>query len=219
MNSLIWVIEFFLHIDKVLLHVVNQYGTWTYAILFGVIFVETGVVICPFLPGDSLLFAAGAIAAHNNSGINIGLLLLLVFSAAVLGDNINYWIGRTIGKTLEKHHLFNRMINAEKMAKAEAFFNRYGGFAIFLGRFIPFIRTFMPFVSGGSRMRYPYFLLFDVIGGAVWTSVGLFAGFFFGRIPVIQQHFSLIMVLIVVISLLPVFIVWIKQRFGGKFSK
>ncbi|MFT8361958.1 MAG: VTT domain-containing protein [Sporolactobacillus sp.] len=219
MNSLLWVIEFFLHIDKVLVHVVNQYGIWTYAILFAVIFVETGIVICPFLPGDSLLFAAGAIAAHNESGINIGLLLMLVFLAAFIGDNTNYWIGRTIGQSLQKHHLAVRLINADKMAKAERFFNHYGGFAIFLGRFVPFIRTFMPFIAGGSRMYYPIFLIFDVIGGAVWTSLGLFAGYFFGSIPFIKAHFSLIMLLIVAVSLLPVLIVWLKNRFGNRFSR
>ncbi|MFT8318482.1 MAG: VTT domain-containing protein [Sporolactobacillus sp.] len=218
MNSVAWLIETFLHIDKFLLQIVNQYGTWTYVILFCVIFIETGLVICPFLPGDSLLFAAGAIAVHNSSGINLGLLILLIILAAVLGDTLNYWIGRELGLTLQNHHLFKRLINAEKMEKAEAFFNRYGGFAIFLGRFIPFIRTFIPFIAGGSRMHYPFFLFYNILGGAVWSVAGLLAGYFFGRIPLIKEHFSAIMLAIVFISVLPVLFVWLKNRFGGKLS-
>jgi Uncharacterized membrane-associated protein len=216
MNTLSWIINLFLHIDQFLLQIVNQYGIWTYGILFVVIFIETGLVICPFLPGDSLLFAAGAIAAHAASGLNLFALILLIIFAAVLGDTVNYWIGREIGQSLEKHHLFARLINEEKMGKAEKFFDKYGGFAVFLGRFMPFIRTFIPFIAGGSRMHYSRFFLYNVLGGASWTLVGLLAGFFFGQIPVIKAHFSIIMLLIVLISLIPIIIVWAKNVFSKK---
>jgi membrane-associated protein len=214
MNTLSWIINLFLHIDKFLLQIVNQYGVWTYGILFAVIFIETGLVICPFLPGDSLLFAAGAIAVHSASGLNLFALILLILIAAVLGDTVNYWIGREIGQSLEKHHLFSRLINEEKMDKAQAFFDKYGGFAVFLGRFMPFIRTFIPFIAGGSRMHYPYFFLYNVLGGAAWTLLGLLGGYFFGKIPVIKAHFSLIMILIVFISLIPIILVWLKHIFS-----
>lgn len=216
MNTLSWIINVFLHIDKLLLQIVSQYGVWTYGILFVVIFIETGLVICPFLPGDSLLFAAGAIAAHSASGLNIFALILLIVFAAVLGDTVNYWIGREIGQGFENHHLFSRLINEEKMEKAQAFFNKYGGFAVFLGRFMPFIRTFIPFIAGGSRMRYSYFFLYNVLGGASWTLLGLLAGYFFGQIPVIKSHFSLIVILIVVISLIPILFVWAKNVLSKK---
>jgi membrane-associated protein len=218
-DSIAWIIDVFLHIDQILAQIVNQYGVWTYGILFAVIFIETGLVICPFLPGDSLLFAAGAIAANPQSGINVLLLLLLVAIAAVLGDTVNYWIGRELGESLERHHRFNRLINREKMAKAERFFNKYGGFAVFLGRFVPFIRTFIPFIAGGSRMHYPFFFFYNVLGGGTWTLIGLLAGFYFGRISVIQDHFSLIMLLIVAVSVLPIVIVWIRQTFSKSYEK
>lgn len=216
MSTLSWIIDVFLHIDKLLIQIVNQYGAWTYGLLFLVIFIETGLVICPFLPGDSLLFAAGAIAAHNSSGINLLLLIVLIIIAAVLGDTVNYWIGREIGQSLEKHRIFSKLINKEKMDRAEAFFNKYGGFAVFLGRFVPFIRTFIPFIAGGSRMRYPFFFLYNVLGGTAWTLVGLLAGFFFGQIPVIKSHFSLIMLLIIFISVIPILIVWFNHTFLKK---
>ncbi|MCO7176099.1 VTT domain-containing protein [Sporolactobacillus kofuensis] len=216
MNSIAWFIDVFLHIDQFLTQIVNQYGAWTYFILFVVIFIETGLVICPFLPGDSLLFAAGAIAAHSASELNIALLIVLIAIAAILGDTVNYWIGREIGQSLEKHHRFHRLINKEKMAKAEQFFNKYGGFAVFLGRFAPFIRTFIPFIAGASRMHYPIFLFYNIIGGAVWTLAGLMAGFFFGQIPFIKDHFSVIMLLIVFVSILPMLYVLVKNMFQGK---
>lgn len=216
MSSLSWIINVFLHIDRLLLTIVNQYGVWTYGLLFLIIFIETGLVICPFLPGDSLLFAAGAIAAHSSSGLNLWLLIILIIIAAVLGDTVNYWIGRELGLTLEKHHLFHKLINKDKMEKAERFFNKYGGFAVFLGRFVPFIRTFIPFIAGGSRMRYPFFFLYNVMGGTVWTLAGLLAGFFFGQIPFIKAHFSIIMLLIIFISVIPIILVWLKNIFSRR---
>ncbi|MCL1632914.1 VTT domain-containing protein [Sporolactobacillus sp. CPB3-1] len=216
MSTVSWFIDVFLHIDQFLTQIVNQYGAWTYALLFAVIFIETGLVICPFLPGDSLLFAAGAIAAHNASELNIWLLLLLVAIAAVAGDTVNYWIGREIGASLEHHHRFKRLINKEKMAKAEKFFNKYGGFAVLLGRFAPFIRTFIPFIAGGSRMHYPFFLFYNILGGVIWTLAGLMAGFYFGQIPFVKAHFSLLMLLIVFVSLIPILLVWVKNLFKGQ---
>ncbi|MFT8873104.1 MAG: VTT domain-containing protein [Sporolactobacillus sp.] len=219
MSGLMWGVDVFLHIDKFLTQIVNQYGSLTYALLFAVIFIETGVVICPFLPGESMLFAAGAIAAQQAAGLNIGWLIVLIAVAAVLGDTVNYWVGRKVGRTLEKHRLFRRLINAEKMAKAEAFFDRYGGMAIFLGRFVPFIRTFVPFIAGGSRMNYMFFFTYNVLGGATWTLAGLLAGYFFGGIGVVKDHFSLIMLAIVAVSLLPIMCVWLKKRFGHVFNE
>ncbi|GAY77125.1 DedA protein [Sporolactobacillus inulinus] len=216
MNSLSWFIDVFLHIDQFLTQIVNQYGAWTYSILFIVIFIETGLVICPFLPGDSLLFAAGAIAAHAGSELSLALLLFLIAIAAILGDTLNYWLGREIGQSFEKHNRFQRLINQEKMVKAEHFFNKYGGFAVFLGRFAPFIRTFIPFIAGASRMHYPFFLFYNIIGGVVWTLAGLLAGFFFGQIPFIKEHFSLMMVLIIFVSLLPMILVMVTNRIKGK---
>ncbi|RYL95723.1 cytochrome O ubiquinol oxidase [Sporolactobacillus sp. THM7-4] len=216
MSSLSWLVSVFLHIDKLLVNIVNQYGMWTYAILFVVIFIETGLVFCPFLPGDSLLFAAGAIAALPGSELNIWPLIALIFVAAVLGDTVNYWIGRELGEALEKRQLFHRLINKEKMDKAQRFFNKYGGFAVFLGRFIPFIRTFIPFIAGGSRMNYSFFLFYNVLGGAIWSLLGLLAGYFFGRIPIIKEHFSIIVILIVFISIIPILLVYFKTLIGRK---
>lgn len=216
MGSLSWIINTFLHVDQILAQIVAQYGIWTYGILFVVIFIETGLVICPFLPGDSLLFVTGAIAAHNSSGINLLVLIILIIFAAVLGDTVNYWIGRKIGQGLKKHHLFVKLINEEQMEKAEQFFNKHGGFAVFLGRFIPFIRTFIPFIAGGSRMHYSYFFLYNVVGGSLWTLIGLFAGYFFGQIPVIKGNYSLIMLMIVFISLIPILLIWLKNFFSKK---
>ncbi|WP_100487323.1 VTT domain-containing protein [Sporolactobacillus pectinivorans] len=216
MSSLSWIINTFLHVDQALAQIVVQYGIWTYGILFVVIFIETGLVICPFLPGDSLLFVTGAIAAHNSSGINLLALIILIIFAAVLGATVNYWIGREIGQGLKKHHLFVKLISEEQMERAEKFFDKHGGFAVFLGRFIPFIRTFIPFIAGGSRMRYSYFFLYNVVGGSVWTLIGLFVGYFFGQIPVIKGNYSLIMLMIVFISLIPILLIWLKKFFLKK---
>ncbi|MFT8317679.1 MAG: VTT domain-containing protein [Sporolactobacillus sp.] len=212
MNSLIGWMDTFMHTDKFLTLMLNQYGTWTYGILFLLIFIETGLVVCPFLPGDSLLVATGALAARSGSGIHLGWLIVFTALAAVLGDTLNYWIGWKLGHLLMKYPLFRRILSQEKMAKAQQFFDRHGGFAIFLGRFIPFIRTFIPFIAGGSQMRYPLFLFYNISGGIAWTMIGLLSGYFFGNIPIIKQHFSALLLVIIAISVLPVVLIWLREK-------
>lgn len=196
--------DFILHIDQHLTAMTSTYGLFIYLILFGIIFIETGVVVFPFLPGDSLLFAAGAIAALQSSKLSFGLLFLTVSSAAIIGDSANYLIGDLLGELILTKGRMKRLINGEKIAKAQHFFDTYGGKTIFFGRFIPFIRTFVPFIAGASKMKYYHFLLFNILGAICWTVLGLGAGFFFGNIPLIQAHFSLVVLLIVAISLVPV---------------
>ncbi|MFX3617665.1 MAG: VTT domain-containing protein [Sporolactobacillus sp.] len=212
MNSLIGLINTLMHTDKFLTLMLNQYGTWTYGILFLFIFIETGLVVCPFLPGDSLLVATGALAARSGSGIHLEWLIVMTALAAVLGDTLNYWIGWKLGHLLKKYPLFRHMLNQEKMARAQQFFDHHGGFAIFLGRFIPFIRTFIPFIAGGSQMRYPLFLFYNISGGIVWTMIGLLSGYFFGNVPIIKQHFSALILVIIVISVLPVVLIWLRKK-------
>ena len=200
------VIDFVLHVDLYLDKLILIFHGWTYAILFIVIFIETGLVVTPFLPGDSLLFAAGALTARPNSPLNILLLYGLMVIAAIAGDTANYWIGHFLGDRLSKH------LKKEYLDRTHAFFEKHGGKTIFLARFVPIIRTFAPFVAGISKMTYGHFISYNVIGGIVWPAVFLFTGYFFGSHPFVQEHFSLIAIAIIVISLIPVFIELIKSR-------
>ncbi|MEH7384816.1 VTT domain-containing protein, partial [Bacillus sp. JJ1521] len=172
--------------------------------LFLIVFVETGIVIFPFLPGDSLLFASGALAAMG--AFNIVLLFIIFFIAAVLGDTVNYHIGKKVGTTLSQTSLMGRLINQEKMMKAEGFFNRHGGKTIVIARFMPFIRTFIPFVAGASRMNYRYFLIYNVAGAALWVGICTILGYFFGNIPLVKDNFSTVLLAIIFISVLPAII-------------
>jgi membrane-associated protein len=209
MSVLHLLLDIFLHLDTHLAAIITQYGAWTYALLFLIIFLETGFVVMPFLPGDSLLFAAGTFAALN--ALNLYSLLLLLMLAAVLGDTVNYWIGHRVGARAYSGEV--RWIRKEYLDRAHAFFEKHGGKTIVLARFVPILRTFAPFVAGISRMSYRNFLTYNVAGGVVWVSIFLFAGFFFGNIPVVKHNFSLVVIAIILISLLPAVLeVWKARK-------
>lgn len=190
---------------------ISQYGSLVYLGLFAIIFIETGVVICPFLPGDSLLFLSGSIAAMSAHSLNPVILIGLLAIAAILGDGLNFEIGKHFGHQLTKPK-WQRWVKPQYLKDASTFFEKHGSWAIFLGRFMPLIRTLIPFTAGISRMPYRRFAWFNVLGGISWVSVAVLAGYFFGNIPVVKAHFELIMIAIVVISLLPAAIMALKQR-------
>jgi len=199
-------LDLFLHLDEHLSAVIAQYGAWTYAILFLVIFVETGFVVTPFLPGDSLLFAAGTFAALGS--LNLWVLLILLCIAAVGGDTANYWIGHYLGE-----RAYNiRWIRREYLERTHAFFEKHGGKTIFLARFVPIVRTFAPFVAGIGRMSYGYFISYNVFGGIVWVCLFTFAGYVFGNIPFVQENFSLVVIAIALVSVLPMAFEAVKAR-------
>jgi len=214
------IIDLFLHIDKNLVYLINQFGVFSYAILFLVIFMETGFVVTPFLPGDSLLFAAGALATKG--ALNIWVLYILIVLAAFLGDTANYWIGHFIGpKAFDKEafiKLFGKKIYLHKnfkekyLKKAEAFYEKHGGKAIILSRFVPIVRTFAPFVAGIGKMDYGKFISYNIIGGVVWVTLFLWGGYFFGTIPIVENNFHYVVVLIVLISVVPILYEWLKSR-------
>lgn len=195
-------IDFVLHIDVHLAEIIRDYGVWTYAVLFLIIFAETGFVVTPFLPGDSLLFAAGAFCARPETGLSVHLMAFLLFIAAVLGDTLNYWIGAKLGPAVFKREdsfFFRR----KHLERAHAFFEKYGGRAIILARFVPIVRTFVPFVAGVGRMTYKKFIAYNLIGGLVWIYFFTYTGFFFGNLPAIQKNFKLVILAIIVVSILP----------------
>ena len=216
MNFIKLAIDFVLHLDKYLNVIISSVGGWTYLVLFFVIFIETGLVITPFLPGDSLLFAAGAVAALGNSSpvpgfkINVIVLYILVALAAVLGDTVNYWIGHYVGPRVFTGEV--RWLKKEYLDRAQTFYEKYGGKAIFLGRFVPIIRTFVPFVAGIGNMRYGYFISYNIFGGIVWTALFTFAGYFFGNVPFVKNNFSLVVIAIVLISVIPVIVEYMRSR-------
>lgn len=195
-------IDFILHVDQHLLEFIRDYGIWIYAILFLIIFVETGLVVMPLLPGDSLLFAAGAIAATGT--MDPVLLSGLLFVAAVLGDSVNYQVGRYIGPRVFDMNL--RLIKRDHLLKTQSFFEKHGGKTIIFARFLPIIRTFAPFIAGVSHMHYPRFLMFNVIGGAAWILSFIWLGYFFGNLPVIKDNFTYVIFAIIGISMLPALI-------------
>jgi len=200
MEIIKYIIDLFLHVDKNLVMVIAKYGTLTYGLLFFIVFMETGLVVTPFLPGDSLLFAAGALAAMGS--MEIGFLWILMVVAAVLGDTVNYWIGHKLGRgVFEKG---SRFFKKEYLEEAEVFYAKYGGAAIFLGRFVPIVRTFVPFVAGVSEMSYKHFITYNIIGGLTWVSLFLIGGFMFGNIPFVKENFHYVVVIIVLISVVPI---------------
>ncbi len=210
MQIITYLIDFILHMDVHLTELITQFGSWTYVILFLVIFIETGIVIFPILPGDSLLFAAGALAALTGSPLNIVLLWVLMAIAAVLGDSVNYTIGKFIGPKAFTSK--SRLLKHEYLEQAQAFYKKYGRITIFLARFVPIIRTFAPFVAGIGEMPYGYFISYNIFGGIVWTALFTFGGFFFGNLPFVKENFSLVVIAIVVISVLPAVVEVIKAR-------
>ena len=205
-------IDFILHIDDHLITIVNQFGGWTYLILFAIIFIETGLVIFPFLLGFSLIFAASAMAANPQYGLNIWIIYAVVAIAAIVGDTVNYEIGAWSTRTGEKHAWFNKLINQKNRLAAEKFFERHGPITIVVGRFIPFIRTFVPFISGGSKMHYGHFITYNILGGLLWTGLFTIIGFFFGNIPFVKDHFSMIVIAIILVSVVPIAIVALKKK-------
>lgn len=202
------VIDIFLHIDEHLNLIILNYGAWTYALLFLIIFMETGFVVTPFLPGDSLLFAAGTFAALGS--LNIAFLFLLLFIAAILGDTINYWIGHKVGPPVfEKNYWF---LKKEHLERTQEFYDRHGGKTIVLARFVPIVRTFAPFVAGVGTMPYRRFVFYNIFGGFIWTGIFLFLGFFFGNIPVVRRNFELVIPVIILISVLPMIVEFWRDR-------
>jgi membrane-associated protein len=198
-------VDFILHSDQKLLELVSTYGSWVYGILFAIVFAETGLLVTPFLPGDSLLFAAGALCAQGrlSTPVTVGLLVLAAFS----GNAVNYTVGRLVGPRVftatDRSGLFHRLLNREHLQRAHAFFEQYGGKAIILGRFVPIVRTFVPFVAGAAAMRSHTFVLVNLIGAVGWVVICVGAGLLFGNVPIVKQNFSLVALGIVAVSLLP----------------
>lgn len=207
-----FLIDFILHIDTHLVNIVNSFGNLTYLIVFGVIFIETGAVIMPFLPGDSLLFAASALSASSEYHLNIWLFIILFWLASVTGDSLNYFIGHKVGRSVSQHHFFGKFIKEENMKKTEAFFEKHGGIAISLARFMPIIRTLSPFVSGGTGVKYSTFIKYNLLGATAWVLICCGAGYFFGNIPVVKEHFPLVIIGIIVVSLIPAIVGALKSK-------
>ncbi len=202
-------IDLFLHIDVHLREIISQYGIWTYAILFLIIFCETGLVATPFLPGDSLLFAAGTFAAMG--ALDVGMLFFLLTGASILGDTTNYTVGHFIGpRVFTRESSF--LLNKAHLIRAQQFYEKHGGKTIVIAKFMPIVRTFAPFVAGVGAMKYRRFIAFNVFGGAFWVSFFVFGGYFFGNLEFVKKHFSLVVVAIVAISLLPMAIEILRSR-------
>lgn len=202
-------IDVILHLDKYLTVIIQNYGAWTYALIFIVIFCETGLVVTPFLPGDSIIFATGALAAIGS--LNFVPLFLVFYAAAVIGDTVNYEIGKKIGKGLEDKENV-KFINKEYLAKAHKFYQKHGSLTIVIGRFIPIIRTFVPFVAGIGEMKYLNFITYNLIGGFLWVALFLSGGYFFGNIAFVKNHFSVVVIAIILISLVPAVIAFLSEK-------
>jgi membrane-associated protein len=207
------VIDFILHIDVHLSELFSQYGLWIYGILFLIIFCETGLVVTPFLPGDSLLFATGALVAISGSaGLDINVMALLVITAAILGNIVNYTIGRFFGARLFRNPN-SKIFRRDYLDKAHNFYEKHGGVAIIMTRFIPIFRTFAPFVAGMSGMTYPRFIAYNVIGALLWVGIFLYAGYFFGNIPSVRKNFTMVILAILVVSVMPIiYEIWKARR-------
>ncbi|HNW79506.1 MAG TPA: DedA family protein [Candidatus Competibacteraceae bacterium] len=208
-------LSLFLHLDQHLTDLASQYGNWLYGILFLIVFCETGLVITPFLPGDSLLFAAGALAATVGSlsidvSLNIHVLFLLLTFAAILGDTVNYAAGHYFGEKVFSPDA--RVLKQEYLDRTHAFFERHGGKTIVIARFVPIIRTFAPFVAGAGSMSYRHFLLYNVVGGIAWTSSFLYGGYFFGNLPFVKNNFTLVILMIIILSIMPGVVEYWRQR-------
>ena len=213
-----FLIDFILHIDVHLAELVAQYGTWVYAILFLIIFCETGLVVTPFLPGDSLLFVAGALSALGTNDVNVHLMVLLLLFAAILGDAVNYSIGRIFGEKLFSNPN-SRIFKREYLDKTHAFYEKHGGKAIILARFVPIVRTFAPFVAGMGKMSYRHFAFYNVTGAIAWVLLFTYAGYFFGDLDIVQKNLKLLIVAIIVISILPGVIEVIRHRRASAKAK
>jgi len=206
-------IDFILHLDTKLPEIIQNYGTWTYGILFAIIFMETGFVVTPFLPGDSLLFAAGTFAGLGS--LNPWLLWGLLFVAAVVGDTVNYWIGHTIGPRAFDQNI--RFLKRDYLDRTQEFYEKHGGKTIVLARFVPIVRTFAPFVAGVGTMNYSRFIVYNVVGGFVWTGIFIWLGYFFGNMPFVQKNFELVIIIIILVSVLLMVVEYFRNR--GKKEK
>lgn len=205
-------LDFLLHLDRHLAEIIGQYGIWTYLILFLIVFAETGLVVTPFLPGDSLLFAAGTFAGLGS--LNPWVLFGLLSVAAVAGDTLNYWVGRWVGPRAFSGEI--RWLRQDYLDRTRAFYERHGGKTIVLARFIPIVRTFAPFVAGVGEMHYGRFIAYNVFGGIFWVGLFVFAGYLFGNIPVVQENFTAVIMGIIVISVLPIGVEWLRHRRAGR---
>ena len=211
------IVDLFLHLDTHLTEFVATYGAWVYAVLFAIVFAETGLVVTPILPGDSLLFAAGALAAAG--GLDIRALVALLSVAAILGDAVNYAAGKYVGPRVfsatDQSSRWHRLLNRDHLARTHAFFEKYGGKAVVLGRFVPIVRTFVPFVAGAGAMTYTKFAAFNVAGGILWVGICTLAGYGFGNVRVVKDNFSLVALGIVAVSVIPVVVEMIRHRRGS----
>lgn len=216
MDIIYSLIDFILHIDDHLIEIVNNYQYWTYLILFLIIFVETGVVVMPFLPGDSLLFAAGMLAAQPNE-LNVWLLIALLLVAAISGDSLNYSIGKNFGMRITKFKLFGKqMVTDAQLEKTHSFYEKYGSKTIVIARFVPIVRTLAPFVGGIGRMNYGTFITYNVVGAILWVVGITLAGYFLGNIPLIRDNFSKVVLIIIFLSILPIVYEVVKEKFFNK---
>jgi membrane-associated protein len=208
MDALVSFVDFILHVDVHLATIVAKYGAWTYGVLFTIIFAETGLVVTPFLPGDSLLFATGALAATTT--LNIWILFALLLTAAVLGDAVNYWTGSRFGTKLFDGRI--PYLKQEHLDRTHEFYEKYGGKAIVIARFVPIVRTVAPFVAGCGRMTYARFALYNIAGGVLWIGSMLFGGYLFGNIPFVKENFGIVVIVIIIASLVPVLLQFVKPR-------
>ena len=202
------VVDLFLHLDQHLNRVVTDYGVWTHLILFAIVFAETGLVVTPFLPGDSLLFAAGALAAIGS--LDLWLLVVLLIGAAILGDTVNYWVGAWIGPRAFSGNV--RFLRKDYLERTHAFYEKHGGKTIILARFVPIIRTFAPFVAGVGAMSYPRFITYNIVGAVLWVGLFVPMGYFFGNMPTVKENFSLVILAIIAISVMPIAVEAIRAR-------
>ena len=215
MEFISYLIDIILHLDKYLAEIIGTYGIWTYAILFLIIFMETAFVVTPFLPGDSLLFAAGTFASPAlGEVLNIWILIPLLSLAAILGDTVNYWIGHFIGPKAFSGEI--RFLKKDYLDQTHAFYEKHGGKTIILARFIPIIRTFAPFVAGIGAMNYSKFILYNVVGGILWVSIFTLGGYFFGSLPFVKDNFTIVILAIIAISVLPAVFEFVKERLRAK---
>lgn len=216
MDIIYSLIDFILHIDDHLIEIVNDYKYWTYLILFLIIFVETGVVVMPFLPGDSLLFAAGMLAAQPNE-LNVWLMIVILLVAAITGDSLNYSIGKNFGMRITKFKLFGKqMVTDAQIEKTHSFYEKYGSKTIVIARFVPIVRTLAPFVGGIGRMNYGTFITYNVVGAILWVVGITLAGYFLGNIPLIRENFSKVVLIIIFLSILPIIFEVVKEKFFNK---
>lgn len=210
MDWISYFLDLFLHLDKHLGEVIKDYGVWTYLILFAIVFCETGLVVTPFLPGDSLLFAAGALAASPSKPLDPVWLFVLLSIAAIAGDTVNYWIGAYIGPRAFSGNV--RFLKKEYLDRTHAFYEKYGGKTIIIARFVPIVRTFAPFVAGVGAMNYPKFIVYNVVGGVAWVAIFIFGGYWFGNWGPVKENFSWVVLVIIIISVMPMVIEYLRFR-------